>query len=182
MSAFRWTLRLSIACWVLRLCLLGGRVNLAAYILNPARYFEEVRFSGIDWSLFVSKFLYGLFCAAFALAVYKGHRRKALLQGGTFIVLFSLTGGQKQNWFAPLVLLLLVKGFITKRRTIWMTVAIATVVCIGIPATFIWRDAVAIGQSGSVESALLEYNEVFRYSSRAVLEIPPDLKYLRKAL
>ena len=164
MSTFRWTLRLAIAGWMLRLLLLAGHVNLVDYVLNPADYLEVVRYSGNDWSLFVSKTLYGLFCAAFALAVYQGHRRKALLQGGVFIVLFSLTGGQKQNWFIPLVSLMLVKGFIARRRAVWIAVGVTAALCIGVPLAFIWRDAAAIGESGSVESTLLEYNEVFLYS------------------
>lgn len=180
-SVLVWTGSLSAATWVLHLSLMIvlARINLLAYAQDPLALFAEARYGTFNWAMYLKEAFYGMFCAAFALAMHKKQSRLMYAICGLFIAAYSATSGYKHSWFTPILAVLIVQGYVRRRPTGPYLIAAMTVLLLGIPLGFVWRDGVTTQTLGR---SLLGYNEVFYFASRAISEIEPNPQYFTKAL
>lgn len=177
---FRWIFALSAGTWTMNMLLIVfiGHVNLLLYALNPQAFFEQVRYSGINAAQSLREACYLLFCAAFAVELGRRPSRKLIAACVFYIAVYSITSGYKHNWFEPLVAILVVRGFIS-RRSLRGPLALSIIVAvIGIPLAFSWRDHVHT----DVAKTLLNYDEPFYFGSRAMVELSPKLEYFEKGV
>jgi len=169
---------LSASTWLVHIYSLAsiGNVDLLAYLIWPGGQFEHARFSGINWIMFLKQCAYNVFCVAFALRACYRCRRLVLALGVVYMVLFSLTGGYKANFFLPVVSVLFAHALVLRRGRVWHLLLVGALLAGGIPAAFMWRDR------ADLRSQFVAYNHVFYYAARTFAETTPDSRYFVVAM
>ena len=157
---------------------LGG-LNLVEFIANPISMFEA-RWSGGNWASLISGAFFSLFVVILVLRMGRDLSKAGLVGGAVFVLLQTISSGSKGGFFFPLSSLLMVHGFVKRRLGRFSLALIALVLAILVPLSFGWRGAFAPGSS--ILETLVDYNHVFYYSSRAFVEIRPDVRYFEQAL
>jgi hypothetical protein len=161
------------------LTLARSSASLITVIMQPTASFEERVYSGNNWISVPYAVSYAIFATAAALSWEGCLSTRQKVISVLVIGMNALIGPSKGALFAPVLGLLLYRGFVARKRIGRTVLVLGIFLSAGLPLLFMWRNDISVE---NLKKTLLEYNHFFYYTARTSTELEPSGEYLKQGL